>query len=147
MAATIFRSSSKQPIHVSFGDNLTYHFYGWNHGSSYVGLLDELKDIRLLLDQRSEGEFKLMSYVDTDIIYCISPKVLVDREMWDANVSFIVYAAMEMHESDRVMCEHSGLFGVLVVVQSRRQVVSAINGYEEQATLSKEAMKTASIVA
>ncbi|KAG8486114.1 hypothetical protein CXB51_019457 [Gossypium anomalum] len=55
-----------------------------NHGPSYVGLLDQLKDIRLLLDQRSEAE-----------------------SMWVANAPLIVYATVEMHESDRVL-QHFG---------------------------------------
>ncbi|MBA0688460.1 hypothetical protein Goari_006247, partial [Gossypium aridum] len=50
-----------------------------NHELSYAGQLDQLKDIRLLLNQPSEVE-----------------------RMWDAKVSFIVYATIEMHESDQV---------------------------------------------
>ncbi|KAG8496570.1 hypothetical protein CXB51_007683 [Gossypium anomalum] len=64
----------------------------WNHGSSYVGLPEVLKDIRFLLDQRSEVEFKWMPYADTDVISCISPKVFCNRQMWDANVPLTVYA-------------------------------------------------------
>ncbi|MBA0795795.1 hypothetical protein Gohar_006630 [Gossypium harknessii] len=30
--------------------------WGWNHGLSYVGLLDDLRDIQLLLDQQLEAE-------------------------------------------------------------------------------------------
>ncbi|MBA0810633.1 hypothetical protein Gohar_002605, partial [Gossypium harknessii] len=52
----------------------------WNHGASYVGLPEQLEDIRLLLDQRPKSE-----------------------SMWDVNVPLIVYATMEMHESDRVI--------------------------------------------
>ncbi|MBA0823507.1 hypothetical protein Goarm_020234, partial [Gossypium armourianum] len=51
----------------------------WNHGPRYVGLPEQLKDIRLLLDQRSKFE--------------------------DVKVFLVVYTTMEMHESDRVMLQ------------------------------------------
>ncbi|KAH1039666.1 hypothetical protein J1N35_041409 [Gossypium stocksii] len=51
----------------------------WNHGLSYVGLLEVLEDIRLLLDQQSKAE------------------------MWDVNVLLIMYAMVEIHESDWVL--------------------------------------------
>ncbi|MBA0625250.1 hypothetical protein Godav_010473 [Gossypium davidsonii] len=52
----------------------------------------------------SDGDkFEWMSYADIDIISYILSKVLANREMWDANVSFIVHAIVEMHESDRVI--------------------------------------------
>ncbi|MBA0568329.1 hypothetical protein Golob_005831 [Gossypium lobatum] len=75
----------------------------WNHGASYVGLPKQLEDIRLLLDQRSKAEFEWMPYVESDIIKYVLPKFLVIQSMWDANVLLIVYATMEMHESDRVI--------------------------------------------
>ncbi|MBA0820817.1 hypothetical protein Gohar_022073, partial [Gossypium harknessii] len=49
----------------------------WNHGSTYVELLEELQDIRLLLDQRLEAEHM--------------------------KVPLVVYATVEMHKLDRVM--------------------------------------------
>ncbi|KAK5802888.1 hypothetical protein PVK06_030516 [Gossypium arboreum] len=49
----------------------------WNHGSSYVGMPEDLEDIRLLLDQRSKSE--------------------------DVKMPLVVYATVEMHESDRVL--------------------------------------------
>ncbi|KAG8497165.1 hypothetical protein CXB51_008377 [Gossypium anomalum] len=59
-----------------------YRFYvvRWNYGSSYVGLSEDLEDIRLLLDQRSEAKFEWMSYADTDVISCIPLEVLVRVE-------------------------------------------------------------------
>ncbi|MBA0735551.1 hypothetical protein Gogos_019390, partial [Gossypium gossypioides] len=36
---------------------ITYRFYRWDHGPSYVELPEVLEDIRFLLDQRSEFEF------------------------------------------------------------------------------------------
>ncbi|MBA0550815.1 hypothetical protein Golob_021729 [Gossypium lobatum] len=42
----------------------------WNHGLSYVGLLEDLEDIRLLLDQHSEAEFKrMLSLTPMHILY------------------------------------------------------------------------------
>ncbi|MBA0620258.1 hypothetical protein Godav_006012 [Gossypium davidsonii] len=58
----------------------------WNHWPSYVGLLDELEDVRLLLEQRSKTE---VLYVYPKIIFCIPVEVLDNREMWDANVPLI----------------------------------------------------------
>ncbi|MBA0699290.1 hypothetical protein Goari_000939 [Gossypium aridum] len=72
----------------------------WNHGPIYVGLPEHVKDIRLLLDQRLKAEFEWMSYADLDIIECIPLEFLAIRGMWDAKVPFIVYATVEMHESD-----------------------------------------------
>ncbi|MBA0863282.1 hypothetical protein Goshw_018995 [Gossypium schwendimanii] len=48
----------------------------WNHELSYLGLLEKLQDIWILLDQRSEVEVKL---------------------------PLVVYATMEIYESNRVM--------------------------------------------
>ncbi|MBA0779707.1 hypothetical protein Gotri_003921 [Gossypium trilobum] len=51
----------------------------WNHGSSYMGLPEVLKDIRLLLDRQSKAEnfayqFEWMSYADIDVISYILSK-------------------------------------------------------------------------
>ncbi|MBA0705782.1 hypothetical protein Golax_017943, partial [Gossypium laxum] len=56
-----------------------FHFYvlEWNHGPSYVGLPNELRDIRLLLDKQSKMEH--------------------------VKVSLVVYVTVEMHESNRVL--------------------------------------------
>ncbi|MBA0562534.1 hypothetical protein Golob_007570 [Gossypium lobatum] len=52
------------------------HVRTWNHELSYFGLLEKLQEIWILLDQRSEVEVKL---------------------------PLVVYAAMEIYESNRVM--------------------------------------------
>ncbi|MBA0876366.1 hypothetical protein Goshw_026531, partial [Gossypium schwendimanii] len=39
----------------------------WNHLESYVGIPTALKDIRLLLDQRSEAQFQWTPYEDPAI--------------------------------------------------------------------------------
>ncbi|PPD94905.1 hypothetical protein GOBAR_DD08069 [Gossypium barbadense] len=44
-----------------------------------------------------------MSYANTDVISCIPLKVLRNRQMWDAKVPLIVYAMMEMHETEPVL--------------------------------------------
>ncbi|KAH1046843.1 hypothetical protein J1N35_037627 [Gossypium stocksii] len=66
-------------------------------------LLKELEDIRLLLDQHLEVEFEWMPYADSDIISCISTEALDNRGMWDTKVSLIVYAMVEMQESNQVI--------------------------------------------
>ncbi|MBA0733999.1 hypothetical protein Gogos_017953 [Gossypium gossypioides] len=83
--------------------HLIYHLYWWNHGLSYVGLPDELEDVRILLDQCSETEFEWMSYANSEIISCIPLEVLENQEMWNVKVALVVYAIVVMQESDRVL--------------------------------------------
>ncbi|KAH1073290.1 hypothetical protein J1N35_025618 [Gossypium stocksii] len=94
VATIVSTSQNDRPIHVPVADE-------WNHGSSYVRLPKELEDFRMLLDQRSKT--RLMSYTNTDIISCISLKVLANREMWDAKVSLVVYTTVEMYELDQLL--------------------------------------------
>ncbi|KAK5793079.1 hypothetical protein PVK06_034215 [Gossypium arboreum] len=77
--------------------------FWWNHRQSYVGLLKELQDIRLLLDQRLKAEFEWTSYSDPRIQKCISFKFLVNLSIEHVNMPLVVYATVEMHELDRVM--------------------------------------------
>ncbi|MBA0560993.1 hypothetical protein Golob_017855 [Gossypium lobatum] len=72
----------------------------WNFGASYVGLPEQLKDIRLLLDQCLEA---VMSYADLAIVKCIPSENLANQSMWDANVPLVVYATVEIHESIQVI--------------------------------------------
>ncbi|MBA0696340.1 hypothetical protein Goari_002898, partial [Gossypium aridum] len=51
-----------------------------NNKVSYVGIEDELGDIRLLLDQRSEAEFEWMPYADRGIQECISVEFLANSQ-------------------------------------------------------------------
>ncbi|MBA0848966.1 hypothetical protein Goshw_009286 [Gossypium schwendimanii] len=44
----------------------------WNHPASYVRIPTAFKDIRLLLDQRSEAQFQWTPYEDP-IIWAIIP--------------------------------------------------------------------------
>ncbi|MBA0694266.1 hypothetical protein Goari_004582 [Gossypium aridum] len=46
-------------------------------------------------------QFKWMSYADLKIVQCILHEYLANRSMWDANVPLVVYAMVEMNESDR----------------------------------------------
>ncbi|KAG8473404.1 hypothetical protein CXB51_035706 [Gossypium anomalum] len=75
----------------------------WNHGPSYVGLPEELEDFRLLLDQSSEANFEWMSFADANIIYCIPSEVFANWDMWDVNVSLLVYVMVEIHKLDQVL--------------------------------------------
>ncbi|MBA0749445.1 hypothetical protein Gogos_003370, partial [Gossypium gossypioides] len=56
----------------------------WNFRPSYVGLPEQLKDIRLLLDQCSKVE---MSYVDQAIVECIPPENFTNRNMFPGSLS------------------------------------------------------------
>ncbi|KAK5770941.1 hypothetical protein PVK06_047105 [Gossypium arboreum] len=49
MAATIFRPRVDTPCTFPLVTR-------WNHGLSYVGLPEQLENIRLLLDQRSKAD-------------------------------------------------------------------------------------------
>ncbi|MBA0556031.1 hypothetical protein Golob_026172 [Gossypium lobatum] len=75
----------------------------WNHEPGYVELSDELRDIQLLLDQRSKVEFEWTSYSDSTIQECILSKFMVNPNIWHMKVSLVVYTTLEMHESDRVL--------------------------------------------
>ncbi|MFQ6630715.1 hypothetical protein Gotur_008998 [Gossypium turneri] len=75
----------------------------WNHEPSHVGLPTELQDIRLLLDQRSEAE-------DLAIPEVIHEKFFVNPNIWHVKVSLVVYATIEMHETDRRLNENWPVF-------------------------------------
>ncbi|MFQ6661203.1 hypothetical protein Gotur_029436 [Gossypium turneri] len=61
---------------------------------------DELGDIQLLLDQRSEAEFEWMPYIDTGIQKCISVEFLANRSIWHVKVPLIDFMTVKMHESN-----------------------------------------------
>ncbi|KAK5839924.1 hypothetical protein PVK06_008780 [Gossypium arboreum] len=75
----------------------------WNQGLSYVELPNKLRDIQLLLDQRSKEEFEWTPYFDPTIQECILSEFLVNPNIWHVKVSLVVYSTLEMHESDRVL--------------------------------------------
>ncbi|KAH1129306.1 hypothetical protein J1N35_000684, partial [Gossypium stocksii] len=67
-----------------------------NHSASYVGIPTSLKNIRLLLDQRSEAQFQWTPYEDS-AIRAVIPNV------WHVKVLLVNYAIVEMNYSDRVL--------------------------------------------
>ncbi|KAG8489765.1 hypothetical protein CXB51_017958 [Gossypium anomalum] len=69
----------KEAVKLSWGSIVLTTLYRetWNHWPSYVGLPDELRDMRLLLDQRSKAKH--------------------------VKVPLVVYATVEIHKSDRVL--------------------------------------------
>ncbi|KAG8472626.1 hypothetical protein CXB51_034310 [Gossypium anomalum] len=75
----------------------------WNNKASHMGIVEELEDIRLLLDQRSKAEIEWMSYADLRIQEYIPSKFLTNRNIWHIKVALIIFTTVEMHESDRVM--------------------------------------------
>ncbi|KAK5844614.1 hypothetical protein PVK06_000754 [Gossypium arboreum] len=74
----------------------------WNHEPSYVGLLEELQNIRLLLDQRLKVDFEWTSYFYLRIQKCILSEFLMNPNIWHVKVPLVVYATEEMHKSNRV---------------------------------------------
>ncbi|MBA0873391.1 hypothetical protein Goshw_001546 [Gossypium schwendimanii] len=56
----------------------------------------------ILLDQQSKTDFEWMSYTNLRIRACIPAEYLANPKIWHMKVPLIVYAKVEMHESDRV---------------------------------------------
>ncbi|KAK5812677.1 hypothetical protein PVK06_028115 [Gossypium arboreum] len=75
----------------------------WNHSANYVRIPTSFKDIRLLLDQRSEAEFQWTPYEDPAIQAVISDEFLQNPNVWHVKVPLVNYATVEMHQSDRVL--------------------------------------------
>ncbi|MBA0869858.1 hypothetical protein Goshw_004358, partial [Gossypium schwendimanii] len=44
-----------------------------------------------------------ISYADTNVISCILPEVLCNRQMWDAKVLLIVYVTVKIQKIDKVL--------------------------------------------
>ncbi|MBA0620849.1 hypothetical protein Godav_006518 [Gossypium davidsonii] len=90
--ATLYRETRQatQPRKIKISG---YMLLLWNHGSSYARLPNELRDIRLLLDQRSKVE---MPYENPTIQECIPLKFLVNPNIWHVKVPLVVYATVEM---------------------------------------------------
>ncbi|MBA0848842.1 hypothetical protein Goshw_007872 [Gossypium schwendimanii] len=65
-----------------------------------MDIVDELVDIRVLLDQRLGAEFEWMPYADMRILECIPIEFLSNRNIWHVNVPLIVFVIVEMHETD-----------------------------------------------
>ncbi|MBA0852270.1 hypothetical protein Goshw_003283 [Gossypium schwendimanii] len=75
----------------------------WNHSASYVGIPTALEDVRLLLDQRSEGQFQGTLYEDPTIRVVISDEFFQNSNIWHVKVPLVNYATVEMHQTDRVL--------------------------------------------
>ncbi|KAG8499591.1 hypothetical protein CXB51_006213 [Gossypium anomalum] len=75
----------------------------WNHSASYARLPTCLKDIRLLLEQRSEAQFQWTPYEDPAIRAVISDEYLQNPNAWHVKVSLVNFTIVEMHQSDRVL--------------------------------------------
>ncbi|MBA0786085.1 hypothetical protein Gotri_025125 [Gossypium trilobum] len=63
----------------------------------------ELQDIRLLLDQRLEANFEWTPYEDPAIQKVIPEEFFVNPNTWHVKVPLVVYATVQMHETDRVL--------------------------------------------
>ncbi|MFQ6671314.1 hypothetical protein Gotur_035899 [Gossypium turneri] len=112
--ATLYREMCRaiKPEKIKIGDSFYYynhefgtafHFYVLDMPPSHVGLPIELKDIQLLLDQRSEVDFEWTSYDDSTIREIISEEFFVNPNAWHVKISLVVYATVEMHEANRVL--------------------------------------------
>ncbi|KAG8472164.1 hypothetical protein CXB51_036874 [Gossypium anomalum] len=75
----------------------------WNHSASYIGIPTSLKDIRLLLDQRSEAQFQWTPYKNPAIRAVIPDELFQNPNVWHVKVPLKNYAIVEMHQSDRVL--------------------------------------------
>ncbi|MBA0729159.1 hypothetical protein Golax_025343, partial [Gossypium laxum] len=69
----------------------------------HIELPTELQDIRLLLDQRLEANFEWTPYEDPAIQKVIPEEFFVNPNTWHVKVSLVVYATVQMHETDRAM--------------------------------------------
>ncbi|MBA0568128.1 hypothetical protein Golob_005641, partial [Gossypium lobatum] len=57
----------------------------------------------LLMLDKSQNLFKWMPYSDPAIQECIRSEFLMNPNNWHVNVSLVVHAIVEIHESDRVL--------------------------------------------
>ncbi|MBA0818145.1 hypothetical protein Gohar_028128 [Gossypium harknessii] len=106
VVATIFMSSSERPSYIPTGDKVKpwAELRGTTEATQKYPVV-----VRSTLESRDNKicncalQFKWMSYADLKIVQCIPHEYLANRSMWDANVPLVVYAMVEMSESDRVM--------------------------------------------
>ncbi|XP_052490442.1 uncharacterized protein LOC128042951 [Gossypium raimondii] len=96
VSLSISMSSSEPPTYIPTRNE-------WNHLTSYRELPSELKDIWLLLEQRSEAEFQWTPYEDPAIWAVIPEEFLQNPNAWHAKVVLINYATVEPHQTDRVL--------------------------------------------
>ncbi|MBA0577270.1 hypothetical protein Golob_023888 [Gossypium lobatum] len=58
------------------------------------GVPNELEDIRLLLDQRSEVDFEWMQYFESKIQECIPTDSFANCNIWNVKIPLIVFATV-----------------------------------------------------
>ncbi|KAE8728129.1 Glucose-1-phosphate adenylyltransferase large subunit 1 [Hibiscus syriacus] len=66
-------------------------------------LPDDLKKIRVLIDQKAGTHFEWMSYSTDDVRAVIPPELRGPLDVWMAVVPLICYATVEWHSTDRVL--------------------------------------------
>ncbi|MBA0777939.1 hypothetical protein Gotri_005886, partial [Gossypium trilobum] len=104
VVATIFMSSSGRPLYIPTGDKVKpwVELCGTTEATQKYPVV-----VRSTVESRDKKicncalQFKWMSYADLKIVQCIPHEYLANRSMWDANVPLVVYAMVEMNESDR----------------------------------------------
>ncbi|MBA0590759.1 hypothetical protein Gorai_019451, partial [Gossypium raimondii] len=99
-SSEVEREKQTQAYILRITEGLLMPDKSWNHRPSYVGQLEELEDIQLLLDQQSEAD---MPYFDSRTQACIPSESLVNPNIWHVNVPLAVYTMMETHKSDRIL--------------------------------------------
>ncbi|MBA0662201.1 hypothetical protein Goklo_006377, partial [Gossypium klotzschianum] len=106
VVATIFMSPSGRPLYIPTGDKVKpwVELCGTTEATQKY-----LVVVRSTVGSRDNKifncalQFTWMSYADLKIVQCIPHEYLANRSMWDANLPLVVYAMVEMNESDRVM--------------------------------------------
>ncbi|MBA0549879.1 hypothetical protein Golob_020880, partial [Gossypium lobatum] len=106
----------------------------WNNPARHSGIPTELEDIRLALDQQTEEEFVWMPYANPRIQECIPVEFLANRNIWQVKVPLIVFATVEMHESNRVMRQ----FGCMQRIPSSPQKLDDLHNIDLRGRLEED---------
>ncbi|MFQ6643143.1 hypothetical protein Gotur_018400 [Gossypium turneri] len=77
---------------------LKIYLIRWNHSASYVRIPTALKDIWLLLDQRSEVQFQWTPYEDPEIRAVIPDEFFQNLNISHVKVPLVNYATVEMQQ-------------------------------------------------
>ncbi|MBA0583697.1 hypothetical protein Gorai_014544, partial [Gossypium raimondii] len=75
----------------------------WNNPTRHNSIPTKLEGICLVLDQQTKAEFLWMPYADPRIQEYVSTKFLANHNIWNVKVPLIIFAIIEMHESNQVM--------------------------------------------
>ncbi|KAH1120744.1 hypothetical protein J1N35_003904 [Gossypium stocksii] len=106
----------------------------WNNPARHSGIPTELEDIRLALDQQTEEEFVWMPYANPRIQECIPVEFLANRNIWYVKVPLIVFATVEIHESNRVMRQ----FGCMQRIPSSPQKLDDLHNIDLRGRLEED---------